>query len=128
MQNLENLDVFEILITQKPLKCLKDPFLRSALIYNFNPCLAEPGFILFENTVIKIYLLLPKIYDQDLHYFPLIENSLHAYNWYAAVKQGIILAKNYSWPCNSHISYLYLCLVYICHGRHTIFPTIFSAL
>ena len=33
MQNLENLDVFEILITQKLLKCLKDPFLRSALIY-----------------------------------------------------------------------------------------------
>ena len=32
MQNLENLDVFEILITQKLLKCLKDPFLRSALI------------------------------------------------------------------------------------------------
>ena len=31
MQNLENLDVFEILITQKLLKCPKDPFLRSAL-------------------------------------------------------------------------------------------------
>ena len=31
MQNLENLDVFEILITQKLLKCLKDPFVRSAL-------------------------------------------------------------------------------------------------
>ena len=35
MQNLENLDVFEILITQKLLKCPKDPFVRSALIYNF---------------------------------------------------------------------------------------------
>ena len=33
MQNLENLDVFEILITQNLLKCLKDPFVRSALIY-----------------------------------------------------------------------------------------------
>ena len=33
MQNLENLDIFEILITQKLLKCPKDPFLRSALIY-----------------------------------------------------------------------------------------------
>ena len=33
MQNLENLDVFEILITQKLLKCPKDPFVRSALIY-----------------------------------------------------------------------------------------------
>ena len=33
MHNFENLDVFEILITQKLLKCLKDPFLRSALIY-----------------------------------------------------------------------------------------------
>ena len=33
MQNLENLDVFEVLITQKLLKCLKDPFLRSALNY-----------------------------------------------------------------------------------------------
>ena len=36
MQNLENLDVFEILITQKLLKCLKDPFLRSALNYIFS--------------------------------------------------------------------------------------------
>ena len=33
MQNLENLDFFEILITQKLLKCLKDPFVRSALNY-----------------------------------------------------------------------------------------------
>ena len=33
MQNLENMDVFEILITQKLLKCPKDPFVRSALIY-----------------------------------------------------------------------------------------------
>ena len=33
MQNLENLDIFEILITQKLLKCPKDPFVRSALIY-----------------------------------------------------------------------------------------------
>ena len=31
MQNLENLDGFEILITQKLLKCLKDPFVRSML-------------------------------------------------------------------------------------------------
>ena len=31
MQNLENLDVFEMLITQKLLKCPKDPFVRSAL-------------------------------------------------------------------------------------------------
>ena len=31
MQNLENLDVFEIWITQKLLKCPKDPFVRSAL-------------------------------------------------------------------------------------------------
>ena len=34
MQNFENLDVFEILITHKLLKCPKDPFLRSALIFN----------------------------------------------------------------------------------------------
>ena len=34
MQNLENLEVFEILITQKLLKCPKDPFVRSALIFN----------------------------------------------------------------------------------------------
>ena len=27
------MDVFEILITQKLLKCLKDPFVRSVLIY-----------------------------------------------------------------------------------------------
>ena len=33
MQNLENLDVFEILITQELLKCPKDPFVRSMLIY-----------------------------------------------------------------------------------------------
>ena len=32
MQNLEILDVFDFLITQKLLKCLKDPFVRSALI------------------------------------------------------------------------------------------------
>ena len=32
MQNLKNRDVFEILITQKLLKCPKDPFVRSALI------------------------------------------------------------------------------------------------
>ena len=37
MQNLENLDNFEILITQKLLKCLKDPFLRSALVYIASP-------------------------------------------------------------------------------------------
>ena len=34
MQNLENLDVFEILITQKLLKCPKDPFLRSMIVCN----------------------------------------------------------------------------------------------
>ena len=33
MKNLEILDLFEILITQKLLKCPKDPFVRSALIY-----------------------------------------------------------------------------------------------
>ena len=33
MQNLENLDVFEIFITQKLLKCPKDPFVRSGLIF-----------------------------------------------------------------------------------------------
>ena len=33
MQNLENMDVFEILITLKLLKCPKDPFVRSALLY-----------------------------------------------------------------------------------------------
>ena len=33
MQNLENMNVFEILITQKLQKCPKDPFVRSALIY-----------------------------------------------------------------------------------------------
>ena len=32
MQILKILDGFEILITQKLLKCLKDPFVRSALI------------------------------------------------------------------------------------------------
>ena len=32
LQNLENLDFFEILITQKLLKRLKDPFVRSALV------------------------------------------------------------------------------------------------
>ena len=34
MQNLENLDIFEILITQKLLKCPKDPFVRSAIKSN----------------------------------------------------------------------------------------------
>ena len=32
MQNLENLDVFEILITQKLFKCPKGPFVRLTLI------------------------------------------------------------------------------------------------
>ena len=32
MQNLEDMDVFEILIAQKLLKCPKDPFVRSLLI------------------------------------------------------------------------------------------------
>ena len=32
MHNLENLNVFDILITQKLLKCPKDPFVRLALI------------------------------------------------------------------------------------------------
>ena len=35
MQNLEHLEVFEILITQKLLKCPKDTFVRSALIYKY---------------------------------------------------------------------------------------------
>ena len=35
MQNLENLDVFEILITQKLIKCPKDTFVRSVLIYMY---------------------------------------------------------------------------------------------
>ena len=33
MQNLKNMDVFEVLITQKLLKSPKDPFVRSALIF-----------------------------------------------------------------------------------------------
>ena len=33
MYNLDNLDLFEILITQKLQKCPKDPFARSALIF-----------------------------------------------------------------------------------------------
>ena len=32
MKNLEILDIIEILITQKLLKCPKDPFVRSAII------------------------------------------------------------------------------------------------
>ena len=45
MQNLENMDVFKILITQKLLKCQKDPFVRLELIL-FNSliiCSAEFG-------------------------------------------------------------------------------------
>ena len=40
MQNLENLDIFEIFITQKLLKCLKNPLVRSVLKYflQFIPC------------------------------------------------------------------------------------------
>ena len=36
MQNLENLGFFEILITQKLLKCPKDPFVRSEIIIKCN--------------------------------------------------------------------------------------------
>ena len=60
MQNFKNLDVFEILITQKLLKCPKDPFLRSALIsihiavlthcqMNKNPCSNQEIQVLFEH-------------------------------------------------------------------------------
>ena len=51
MQNFENLDVFEILITQKLLKCPKDPFLRSALIYIFHVIMSNisnGGLVLFD--------------------------------------------------------------------------------
>ena len=48
MQNLENLDVFEILITQKLLKCLKDPFVRSALIFML--CLPEIPIPIFPRN------------------------------------------------------------------------------
>ena len=46
MQNLENLYVFEILITQKLLKCAKDPFVRSAL--NYRACIYEDLHWIFK--------------------------------------------------------------------------------
>ena len=54
MQNLENLDVFEILITQKLLKCLKDPFVRSALICIYKQLLVTAA--IFKTIRHKIYL------------------------------------------------------------------------
>ena len=45
MQNLENLDVFEILIAQNLLKCPKDPFVRSALVCNQAVWLQLPTFL-----------------------------------------------------------------------------------
>ena len=49
MQNLENLDILEILITQDLLKCAKDPFVRSALIYNTALKLSVNVEIIFVN-------------------------------------------------------------------------------
>ena len=46
MQNLENLDVFDFLITQKELKCPKDPFVRSALNYTCE----NPSFFGISNS------------------------------------------------------------------------------
>ena len=56
MQNLENLDVFGILITQKLLKCPKDPFLRSALNFNEVSLLISeynPSVFCFQETFLK---------------------------------------------------------------------------
>ena len=66
MQNLENLDVFEILITQKLLKCPNDPFVRSALKSFSTPF--KPSnvvFILLINvqmpTIVRILTFMSKI-------------------------------------------------------------------
>ena len=53
MQNLENLDVFEILIAQNLLKCLKDPFVRSGLIcILFSICLVTETEI--RNGIVNV--------------------------------------------------------------------------
>ena len=43
MQNFENLEVFEILITQKLLKCPKDPFLKFILLKPNGKCADQAG-------------------------------------------------------------------------------------
>ena len=57
MQNLENLAVFEILITQNLLKCPKDPFVRSALIYTFILTRSSLGLL-----HVIFHLLIPELY------------------------------------------------------------------
>ena len=65
MQNLENLDVFEILITQKLLKCPKDPFVRSALIYIY-PQAPSGTFKTFRNLYFGWNPLKPLIWLKNL--------------------------------------------------------------
>ena len=63
MQNLENLDVFEILITQKLLKCLKDPFLRSALKYFLAHPFYHIFFLVLKRTVsLRWFFCVPTTY------------------------------------------------------------------
>ena len=57
MHNLENLDVFEILITQKLLKCLKDPFLRSALICMYH---VIPTYYNAVGITIVVFITIPE--------------------------------------------------------------------
>ena len=71
MQNLENLDVFE-LITQKLLKCLKDPFVRSALIYNCQiDLLTLPSLVRTFFMILGEDLSLTNFYVIQLCYIPI---------------------------------------------------------
>ena len=49
MRNLDNLDVFEILITQKLLKCPKDPFVRSSLKCIYSNVTSHPERTRFQS-------------------------------------------------------------------------------
>ena len=80
MQNLENLDNFEILITQKLLKCPKDPFLRSALNYNFT--LIKFPYLGLWSLYLVSYCFQNSIYDTaqkaDLE-MPTLNGALQEY-------------------------------------------------
>ena len=63
MQNIELLDVFEILNTKNSLKCLKDPFVRSALIY-FHKFLNQK-----QTIHKKTFIFSSRANNNAVHYF-----------------------------------------------------------
>ena len=88
MQNFENLDVFEILITQKLLKCPKDPFLRSALIYILFFC--DHGFFFFWGGgggvgVVDLFFLGKCVDSDEMPHFAIFHLVIYCFPMYEIV-------------------------------------------